>query len=595
MKSFLRHLIKFFRLERNGRSIEDHLLRLGSFILCITLLFSFVSNYILGLHWLLRVLVGIIFCIYLWIFFDTRKRPVSFFHKAIFYLLATLLFIPFWLVNGGLRGPMPYYFILIMLMGILIGGRKHQVAVALISFGSLFVALALEFLYPGLVIPYKNDQQLTFDLTISLLAVALTCAIVLIAFRLHYLQERLRLVSMSSALNTRNEQLKIATQTALRASRAKTAFLANMSHEIRTPLNSIIGAIDLLRDTPLSPEQMELMKLMDESSRTLHRLLTDVLEISKIEADRISIHPEAVSVDGLANKLRVFTETRINQSGKDIKFKVTVAPDLPKSVWCDPARMGQVLTNLLDNAVKYTEKGTIELMIANAADEDGKRKISFTVTDTGMGMPAEVIEMAKKPFFQLHPQASGGNGGVGLGLAITNSLCKMMQADLKIESSEGKGTSVTVHLPQPVDLGKTSAADKDATVETGLKFSCNALVVEDNRTNQIIFERMLQTMGSSCVLAQNGQEALELLATQKFDVVLMDLNMPVMDGIEATKRIKSDQAKYGTMPVVAITANVMSRDEEECMNAGFDGFLAKPITRKTLYDTLANVLKPIGM
>jgi signal transduction histidine kinase/CheY-like chemotaxis protein/HPt (histidine-containing phosphotransfer) domain-containing protein len=388
------------------------------------------------------------------------------------------------------------------------------------------------------------------------------------------------------------------------ANRAKSEFLANMSHEIRTPLTAITGYADLL-STPenRSLEDVKWARQILRSARHLGMLLDDILDLSKVEAGRLTVERRPVDflsiIEDVAEMFRPQVEDKL------LGFAVHTEPLLPRRIMCDSTRMRQVLTNLVSNAVKFTEKGEIQIQVGRVSVSSEKKELHIGVVDTGVGMTAEQITHLFQPFERLH-QETLATPGTGLGLAISKRLVELMGGRIEIESQAGRGTRFSLVLP--IEPGSDSAIDIDwparpvGASHSGLSISSmtatgnpeelrglKVLLVEDNSDNVSIFTHLLEPLGVLFTLASNGQEAVhEVLGTAErpvntFDVILMDMQMPVMDGFEATAKLR--QAGVNT-PIIALSAFAMASDKERCLKAGCSLIVTKPVLRQELVAAL---------
>jgi len=398
-------------------------------------------------------------------------------------------------------------------------------------------------------------------------------------------------------------ELKSIQLEAERANNAKSTFLANMSHEIRTPLNAIIGFTDLLRAAPLQDEYREYLANANESARTLVEIINDLLDLSKIEAGRLDL--ELLECDLASVLKRVIAMFRPIANKKRISLSLSLPDDLPASVTIDPVRLKQVVINLVGNAIKFTDKGSVDLVVNFKADASSESAtFNFAVKDTGIGISPEQKDRLFKAFAQADASITRRFGGTGLGLVISNALVMKMGGQLTVRSEPDKGSEFgfTIHAPCAafVSKGREFYSDEDATERRATPIAhsrtLTILIVEDVTMNRLLVEAMLRTFLPSAefVVARNGAEAVELVRMNPPDLVLMDIQMPVMDGYEATLKIREHEKTQGSskpVPILALTAGNLNDEKIKSMKAGMNGCMTKPIDPDTLKRTILEVLR----
>lgn len=428
------------------------------------------------------------------------------------------------------------------------------------------------------IVPMKDIEGNDIQMMLSILPI-------------HYANQ-LALLSIYVDLSDRihmEQQLNEAKELAESANQAKTEFLANMSHEIRTPMNAIIGFTELLNDQIKEPRLKSFIRTIQSAGNTLLMLINDILDLSKIEAGKMTLHKQATNPTDLFQEIADIFSMNVQQKGLDLFMDV--APNLPEAILLDSVRLRQVLFNLLGNAVKFTESGYIKLSVRaiNLDQPRSKLDLLIEVEDTGIGIP----EAEQSRIFNVFEQQSGQDnrkfGGTGLGLSITRRLVEMMEGEIQVESEVGKGSKFKILLHQ-MDIASTHSPQYMANYLNLNRIhfqSSRILVVDDIADNRELIAQNFIDTEVQISQAQNGQEALDQAMAEDFDLILMDIRMPVMDGYEAAQRIKAEKP---AIPIIALTASVMQDEFEKAKRAHFDGYLRKPVLKHDLFNMLCQYL-----
>ncbi len=406
-------------------------------------------------------------------------------------------------------------------------------------------------------------------------------------------QEEIRLHQehLEDRIRQRTEELERAMHGALNASQAKSEFLANMSHELRTPMNGLLGMLDLALDGgAIGAEQRDQLETAQRCAYSLLALLNDILDLSKIEAgkmllEKIPFEPRAVVEDCVKSQAPKAMQKRI-----DLRFEALSGP-LP-ALLGDPLRVRQIVANLLSNAIKFTDQGSVRVQLDVSPPVDERVNFVIQVTDTGPGIPRDKLASIFEKFTQADGSITRKYGGTGLGLAITRRLVEMHGGDVRVDSQIGRGSMFCVTLPLEIAPAATGVAPvaADARIEAAhAHASARLLVVEDNLVNQKVVLAILRRKGYRIDVANDGREALERLEATRYDLVLMDVQMPVLDGLEATRLIRRE-ARWDSLPIIAMTAHAMNGDRERCLQAGMTGYISKPVQPAHLIATVERQL-----
>ncbi len=455
----------------------------------------------------------------------------------------------------------------------------------------------------GTALPHRRGDEFDAALGTSLHALSLPAIGILVLERRHPLDDitltalepicsKLASSIQSCRSNARlieqERFLKSTIEALTQAQKAKDMFLANMSHELRTPLNGVLGFLDQLQATPLTGVQQEYLSIVQQSARSLLGIINDILDFAKIESGRLAIEAIPVNLHELFESLVRLHDAQGAAQGTSVRL--VIAADTPAWIQTDPLRLRQVLGNLLSNAVKFSPGGHVVLQVTPVSQEPSDMSLKLEVQDTGIGIPADKLTHIFDPFTQADESTTRRFGGTGLGLAITRSLVDMLGGSIQASSVPGQGSCFTILLPvQRVEPRQVEAPTPKAPAAPPRFPGRRILVVEDNVINQRLMQAILSRMEIGFDLASDGEQAIEMASSARYDLILMDINMPRLDGEEACRRILHRQRSLGELdtPIVALTANVLPGDRERYAQVGMRETLTKPL----VMDQLISVLK----
>lgn len=578
----------FFQLDDVNILLEKKIFQVTTFISGIMGMLLAIFNSLQDFPIVLNI-VTVTFSVFSFIFYlVTRYYKYTLLLTYLFLFSVVFLLSFAWFNNSGIEGPLITYYLFVIILGIFLSPKKHRLIFASIVCSNIIILAFIEYTHPELIVKYVSREAQFLDVMFSSIVAIFVLGSLVVFIKNSYDDEHVLLLKANKSLEDSNKKLAMAKDVAEKATFSKSYFLANMSHEIRTPLNGIIGTSELLKQQVSAEENKELVATLQSCSLLLLNIINDILDVSKIEAGQLTLHDAPFQVKHCVHSVVQINEAQMKSLGKNLDLTYQIADDVVNDVVGDKNRIKQILLNLISNAIKFTERGSVHIAVTKDSDVENKQILTFKVSDTGIGIAEQHIGLLFQPFTQVDEGHTRSFSGTGLGLSICKKLVELMGGTISVHSIEGKGSTFSFQIPLIKSDEELIIEDEFASVATPSKApikKLNILLAEDNLMNQFIAKKIFSSLGYTIDVAQNGLEAVNKTKVQLYDMIFMDIQMPEMDGLAATKAILQLQLKEPPV-IIAMTANALKEDEEMCLTAGMNDFIAKPFTIEQLKQTL---------